>query len=1116
MNIAQLILRSLRHYAKSNLAIAAGIAVSTAVICGALIVGESLSDSLVGMVQKRLGKTTHVLTAGDRIFSSSLAERLDSVSGFPCAPVLKTEAVVSTEGGEMKLNQVQVWGINAQFAPFFGVQPSSLALEDGEIQVSETVAKGLNLQVGDALTLRLKHVGPIPSNTPFVSTDQALITKRVVVAAILSANSYGVMNLASSQTQPLNVFVGLSWLNRATDNRDAANVLLIQSDKEYATEALQLACEKAMLPEDLNLNAAAHKGTLKLTSQRVFIESDITGAISERDATAEVFLTYFVNGLSLRGLRSSNGSQGLRGSNGLQGMNGFRDSKGSQGSETPYSFVSATNRYPDLKRGEVLINAWLAADLQAKVGDSISMRYFVFGSLRSLKEVERTFRIAGVVPMSVSASDSMLMPYLPGLSDAGNCRDWKTGIPVDLKKIRDKDEAYWNVYKGSPKAYMSLETGQEIWQNVYGNATNIFLKNEPDWKQFLNPFEQGFLLKPVLKEGLTAAESGVDFSQLFAGLGMFVIAAGLILTILLLNLSLKRRKDQIQLLNALGFAPARIRKMMLLELAFIAALGGLMGVLLSIVYSKLVFWGLNHLWYDMVRTDALILSFHFWTLVVGCLIGIVVGMLSVLPTLRRHIAALNGGKKSSVRGFFKQPKWWLTGLIVGGVVFGLLIGLKSWLPAGLVLLMGLLVAVVYVLNVKEAPDSSPMRVNRLIRRSIKRNAWGSFVAVVLLALGTFAIVVTAANKKNGVLNSDDPTTGTGGFESVAHTTIPILYDLNAPSVRAEYALPDSVRFVQFLSAYDDDASCLNLNVVSNPKILAADPADLQGRFTFVHVLPDLKLSDGWQVLADSLSVVSVSVNAVSVLSDSVSDVSVSDNVIPAVADQTVLEWGLGKKIGDTLHYVNVRGEKIHLLLVGSLASSVFQGHVLISKAAFLKHFHENGGSDFMLLDEMGAKNEAVMEDLDFALKEFGWNRMSTVQKLAEFNSIENTYLNVFFLMGAFAMLLGTIGLAIHLWSSLVDRKKETAVLKTLGFAPMTLFKMYAIEFFTLFISGTFIGLISAVVASFQTFLDGNQTIDLAFLLRVLLLLVLNGLFWIGLFAYKASKSLVSWKDLRND
>ena len=52
-------------------------------------------------------------------------------------------------------------------------------------------------------------------------------------------------------------------------------------------------------------------------------------------------------------------------------------------------------------------------------------------------------------------------PRFPGLSDAENCGEWDTGIPIK-HKIR-ADETYWDEYRGSPKAFLSLQAAQKMW-----------------------------------------------------------------------------------------------------------------------------------------------------------------------------------------------------------------------------------------------------------------------------------------------------------------------------------------------------------------------------------------------------------------------------------------------------------------------------------------------------------------------------------------------------------------------------------------------------------------------------------------------------------------------------
>src|SRR5262249_28583983 len=143
---------------------------------------------------------------------------------------------------------------------------------------------------------------------------------------------------------------------------------------------------------------------------------------------------------------------------------------------TPYSTVSALQGpiIPlNMSDDEILINQWLADDLGAKSGDRISLKYWVVGPMRKLVEKSSELKVRGILPMTGPAADPALMPDIPGLTDKKNCRDWEPGVPIDLKKIRDKDQGYWDKYRGAPKAFITLAAGQRIWNNRFGNLTAV-------------------------------------------------------------------------------------------------------------------------------------------------------------------------------------------------------------------------------------------------------------------------------------------------------------------------------------------------------------------------------------------------------------------------------------------------------------------------------------------------------------------------------------------------------------------------------------------------------------------------------------------------------------------
>jgi putative ABC transport system permease protein len=1085
MTLIKLLLQTLRHYFGSSLATASGIAISTAVICGALIIGDSLRESLLKIVDYRLGQTTHSITAGERIFTKDLGERLDKNTVLEAASVLKTEAIVSVQGGSLRVNKVHLWGIDSSFIRLVGKIESDMFPAEDEVLISQNLAARLMVEAGDFILLRLKVTGPIPSNTPFVSEDNQTVARRIKIKAIVDKEQFGHFNLQTSQSAPFNIFVNIDWLNRAMETEDMANLVLVKAGEKINPDEIEQFVRQTWQLEDANLKLEFKQetGHYLLTSQRVFIDDYLYKEIGAIFPEAENFLTYFVNSLI------------------------HKDK------ETPYSFVSAMESSKlNLKPDETFINEWLANDLQIGEGDSLLLKYFEVGPLRTLIEKENYFKVKGIISMKDAANDHLLMPHLPGLSDAGNCRDWETGIPIKLESIRQKDEDYWEIYKGTPKAYISLHSGQVLWQNRFGKLTGIQISaseyNEQEIrdliKERINPFKLEFQVNEVRKQGLLAAKGGVDFSQLFAGLGVFIIISGLMLTVLLLNLSLKRRSSQIRLYTSLGFSNSLIKRIILSEAFIITLFGAIAGVVFSIGYSKLILAGLNQNWHDIVRTEVLSLHFNILTLTAGMVTSIILGMIVVYFGVNKTLLQTNKKAESAKTKSIKSSKsnflliaslilifasllliLFLTVFSSGDLLFG-------WFTAGIMLLSTFLLMTYRFLFTGENKSSGIFSLKKLSRKNLSENPSRSFTIVVLLSLGSFVIIVTAANRKDSV-DVSSMHSGGGGFAFMAETTVPFLQNLSNTDTRLDFGIPDGVDFIQFPSSYDDDASCLNLNRVANPRILAVDPELMEGRFSFVSNHPLVDEIAPWQSLNQNLN-----------------------DVVPAVADQTVIQWGLGKKVGDTLTYVNESGSEVKLLLIGGLANSIFQGNVIISEENFAKHFPSKGGSNVFLIETSDAAQANLNKELSSIFRDFGWEMMTTDEKLAEFNAVENTYLRIFFLMGAFGMLLGTIGLAIIIAKSLLERKSEMALLSALGFKNKTILKLYFNEYFALFLTGIFAGALTAVVATLPTFLSGNQTVSFGFLISIFVILVLNGLFWIFLITTIMLRKLKLLQALRNE
>ncbi|MDD4891852.1 MAG: hypothetical protein PHU85_18180, partial [Phycisphaerae bacterium] len=81
MTSFRLLLRNLVHHWRANLAVVAGMAVATAVLTGAMFVGDSVRGSLANLAIDRLGPVDYAL-ASPTLFEQSLGKRLTTQPDF--------------------------------------------------------------------------------------------------------------------------------------------------------------------------------------------------------------------------------------------------------------------------------------------------------------------------------------------------------------------------------------------------------------------------------------------------------------------------------------------------------------------------------------------------------------------------------------------------------------------------------------------------------------------------------------------------------------------------------------------------------------------------------------------------------------------------------------------------------------------------------------------------------------------------------------------------------------------------------------------------------------------------------------------------------------------------
>ncbi|GAB1450074.1 hypothetical protein MASR2M47_01300 [Draconibacterium sp.] len=361
----------------------------------------------------------------------------------------------------------------------------------------------------------------------------------------------GRFSLKNSQTAPYNIFVSIERLNRLMEFEGKANQILISTQLE--TEKVAESVKHCLTPTDagLQIKNIEAANEIEISTERVFIEDKVTETLKKLP-DAELILTYFVNAIEASPNPSKGGEPRTDkvGSQKSKPVSSIQNQVSSipHPASIPYSFVSTLNNH-NLAEHEIALNRWAADDLQAEVGDSITLQYFEIGPLRQLVNKDATFVLKEIIPMDSKWSDPTRVPHLPGLSDAGHCREWEAGVPINLDAIRDKDEKYWEDFKGTPKAFVSNEAALKMWSNRFGNYTAVRYPAETfdkeKYKQLfaqeIEPADLGMSITPIREQGVQAAQNGTDFSGLFIGLSFFLLAAAIILTALLFRFNLENR-----------------------------------------------------------------------------------------------------------------------------------------------------------------------------------------------------------------------------------------------------------------------------------------------------------------------------------------------------------------------------------------------------------------------------------------------------------------------------------------------------------------------------------------------------------------------------------------------
>ena len=355
-------------------------------------------------------------------------------------------------------------------------------------------------------------------------------------------------------------------------------------------------------------------------------------------------------------------------------------------------------------------------------------------------------------------------------------------------------------------------------------------------------------------------------------------------------------------------------------------------------------------------------------------------------------------------------------------------------------------------------------------RNATRNPSRSLLTAGLLASAAFLLVAVESFRREPDRDFLDKNGGSGGFPLVAQTASPVFTNLNGESMLTDIereiqrnyqrenrsaaereAKVDEVRRIfqsttvfPFRMRTGDDASCLNLYQAARPRVLGVPNALIdRGGFSFGETeaqTPEQK-TNPWLLLRKQ------------------------GDTVPAFVEENTAIWQLKKGLGDTIDVQDEEGRPVKLRIAGLLKDSVFQSELLIGDTAFRRSFPHTEGFSYFLIDvKPGTDPALVQRTFEENLGVYGMEVTRTIDRVAAYLAVQNTYLSTFQLLGGFGLLLGVLGLAVVLLRNVWERRSELALLRAMGYRVGTLNRLIFVENSMLLLLGLGAGVVAALAA----------------------------------------------------
>lgn len=1102
--------------------IIAGLLIGAALISSILAIGDSINYYVEETTYKNLGEVDIAVTS-ERFFNSTLLTVLSNSTAVrdltdKLAGIVMLPASVKNLDTKLIEGRVSLIAFDNDFTNFGKFSSSEDekiiggAINDSEIIINEYLATKIQANVGDRIELIFSNP-EFSLESIYYENKKSMFCVNFTVGYVVKNENLGRFRL-STDPNVANAFIKLKRAQALLGIGTKLNTILI-SNKDGVRDGIELsdkvrssvieALNQELGYEEADLKIEAFDDYVRITSDQIFFSHHYYELLSAENYFSSPILTYFVSSISAENGRNVSYST----------VTGFDPSL-----DENFGYFKVDNKsiLGELNETEIILNEWTAEKLAIGVGDNVTLKYMVLDRLFNVHNLSCNFTVKYVIDLVGKANDRKLMPEFPGIEGIDECTDWEPPFPIDLSTITPADTEYWKDYRGTPKAFISLEKAQSIWGNDLGNVTAIKLKaadiNNEDLKKSVEVFlnseigcEDCGISVTSIKQNLLKSASPLLIQAMFLAFGLFSIIAGLIFVTNIFVMLAEERKYELGVLRAIGIKRAHLAHTLVGEGLIYAVIASALGTVLGLWVSNILIFGLNEIWAVSIpfyyKTESLLLALAFglvlalsimlfacwqfsrinvinvirdlperpkqrtWVFAVGGIFLVILGLLGALtsfskPTLKlvSPCASILGASLLMRLRFSSRASLSTAGLciffyeILYFLSFSPELSLELYFSGGILLVLSILLLVVFNLEIICSCLGAVLPAIKISILYPLKKRLRTGLTIAMFSFVIFLIVGLSIIIASQSAGMDKALGEQGGG-----------YDIIGETT---HPIHFDIRNATLREENSIIAPTLNKVNITPIKVVGEKGATCTN--LNVNLPPRILGVDHSFIVENKFKFTEPEDSKRnSTRGWTMLESTLATGRIPVIGDYNTVVWLLGGDIGSVFELTDEHGVVQKLEVVGILDTPIFAGSLLMSERNIDKIFPKIASFKYFLIKtNVDEDMEGLANDLEVELDTFGMDTVTIKELIKENVAVEQSYIRLFQAFLLLGLVIGIAGLGVVTNRAITERRYEIGVFRAVGLKSNTILKMFLLENSYIALLGIFIGAFTGVVFSYIT------------------------------------------------